>query len=66
VAEGQREGDLWVYAACVAIGLWLLSAPPTFSYMTSAAGWSELIAGLLAVILSLAGLAPGGAWAIQP
>lgn len=61
--EKHHRKTSWVYYATMALGLWLLSGPPTFDYQVQAMVWNDLIAGALLIILSYMALKPYNLWA---
>ena len=54
----MRAPWLWTNATVIMLGLWLVSAPWTFSYRSGAMTWSDVTSGLLLVLLAGAAFVP--------
>jgi hypothetical protein len=54
----MRAPWLWTNATVIMLGLWLVSAPWTFSYRSGAMTWSDVASGLLLVLLAGAAFVP--------
>ena len=61
--QKHHDQTLWVYLLVVVLGVWLMSAPATFGYESTAMTWSDLISGGLLVIFGWLSLSPQRFWA---
>ena len=48
----MRAPWLWTNATVILLGLWLISAPATFDYRNGPMTWSDVVSGLLLVLLA--------------
>ncbi len=60
VMREHRETTLWMYAANIALGLWLLTSPAMHDYRSPGLAWSDGISGGLIVVLGIVALFPRG------
>jgi hypothetical protein len=49
---------LWVHFTNMTLGLWLVASPFTFGYRSPAMMWSDMISGILVIVLSALSLSP--------
>jgi len=61
--EEHQKRFIWVYYTNMILGLWLITAPPTFGYKLSVAIWNDIICGILLLSLSIFSLNPYKIWA---
>src|SRR5436190_426789 len=54
----MRAPWLWTNASVVLLGLWLVSSPWTFGYRSPAMTWSDVVSGVLLIVLAAAAFAP--------
>lgn len=48
--ETEHQQGLWAHFLTIALGFWLIGSPFTFGYESAALTWSDIIAGVLAII----------------
>ncbi|HVL66323.1 MAG TPA: vitamin K epoxide reductase family protein [Vicinamibacterales bacterium] len=58
MVRDMRAPWLWTNATIILLGLWLISAPWTFGYGSAAMTWSDIVSGLLLVVLAGAAFVP--------
>jgi hypothetical protein len=61
--EEHHNKTGWVYYATMILGLWLIASPITFQYQLSTMIWSDILTGILLIILSYLALKPYNLWA---
>ncbi|MEK6477436.1 vitamin K epoxide reductase family protein [Catalinimonas sp. 4WD22] len=61
--EEHHRKTSWVYYATMALGFWLIAAPPTFGYTVPAMIWNDILVGFLMVLLSYFAIKPYKLWA---
>ena len=54
----MRAPWLWTNATVMLLGLWLISAPLTFTYRSTAMTWSDVVSGALLVLFAGAAFSP--------
>ncbi|HEY0964034.1 MAG TPA: vitamin K epoxide reductase family protein [Pseudomonadales bacterium] len=54
-----HHDNLWAHFLNIGLGFWLISAPFTLGYESRAMVWSDVISGVLIVLLGLCALSPG-------
>lgn len=54
---------IWTRFLCLILGVWLLIAPFTFSYHSSAMEWNDAISGILLAVFALLSFNPQRLWA---
>lgn len=58
--RNHRERTLWMYAANIVLGLWLMLGPTAFDYGSTRLVWSDILSGALIVALGVVALFPRG------
>lgn len=61
--EAHHQKVSWVYYCTIVLGLWLIANPPSFGYKVPAMVWSDILTGLLLIVLSYFALKPYKLWA---
>lgn len=56
--QRQHDQTLWVHFAVMALGLLLVSSPPTFGYGDSLMVWNDVACGLALLVLGFASVSP--------
>lgn len=65
--ERHHRAKAWVYYSTMVAGLWLIAGPSAFGYVKPAMIWSDLLSGLILIILSYRALGPydlGAQWGV--
>ena len=71
-SDEQEPGDMmlmhpvketWIQYGVISLGIWLLFSPMTFGYESTLLSWSDVIAGVLLVVLSTITVVRDNPWA---
>ena len=58
MTRDMRRSWLWTNALMIMLGLWLVSSPFTFGYVSSKMIWSDVISGILLIIFAIIAFLP--------